>query len=315
MAKRIVVVVLMGLLLSGCSNVREFFAEKLFGPKSGSSGLSAGDEGVYRSKMARAADTDQDSVSDGRDECANTPPGVMVDSYGCPVQLYLRVVMQYGRQTLEPDDQGMRDVDRIGRLLSKNPLTRAVISGHTDNQGNARNNLQLSRNRAELLKKMIVKQYHVPPERISAHGYGGARPMVSNSTEQGRRRNRRTEVTLRGYYRQEVRYVALGKPFDLHFATGQSAPAGVSEKKLAQLAQLLRENPQSLVAIEGHTDNVGNPKFNLLLSRRRAESVKKYLAATSKIDPARMRTQGWGEEKPIADNGTEAGRFQNRRVT
>ena len=313
MAKRIVLIVLVGLLLSGCSNIQEFFAEKVFGPKSSSSRLAGGSDGVYRSRVVQAVDLDQDGIADGRDECANTPAGVMVDSFGCPVQLYLRVSMAYGKQTLEPG--AMTDVDRIGRLLQENPMARAVIEGHTDNRGDTQENLQLSQQRAELLKDRIVRKYHVAPERISAQGYGDARPMVSNATEQGRSRNRRAVITLKGYYKQELQYVALGKPLDLHFATGQSTPEGVSEKQLARIAQQLQTNPQALVAIDGHTDSIGNPQSNLVLSQERAESVKLYLVKTYRIDPDRLLTKGYGDVKPIADNRTEAGRFKNRRVT
>ncbi len=315
MAKRIILMVLVGLMLSGCSNVQDFFAEKLFGPKSSSSKLADGNDGVYRSKVAQAGDADQDGIFDGRDECANTPAGVMVDSYGCPVQLYLRVSLEYDQQTLEPGALGLADVDRIGRLLADNPLAQAVIEGHTDNQGNAQENLQLSQQRAELLKDLIVQKFKVAPERIVAQGYGGAHPMVSNATEQGRSRNRRAVISLNGYYRQEVQYVALGSPLELHFATGQRTPEGMSEKQLTQLAQQLRTNPQAMITIDGHTDNVGNPQSNMLLSQERAESVKKYLMTTYKIDADRVQTRGYGDGKPIADNNTEAGRFKNRRVT
>ncbi len=314
MAMRIILIVLVGLLLSGCSNIQDFFAEKVFGPKSSSSKLADGNDGVYRSRVAQAADADKDGIFDGRDECANTPAGVMVDSFGCPVQLYLRVSMEYGKQTLEPGALGLSDVDRIGRLLADNPLAHAVIEGHTDNRGSTQDNLQLSQQRAEVLKERIVQKYHVAPERIVAQGYGDARPMVSNATEQGRSRNRRAVITLNGYYRQEVRYVALGSPLELHFATGQSTPEGLSKKQLEQLAQQLRANPQAMVTIDGHTDNVGNPHSNMLLSQERAESIKKYLMSTYKIDAARVQTRGYGDGKPIADNNTEAGRFKNRRV-
>ncbi len=314
MAKRILLIVMVGLLLSGCSNIQEFFAEKVFGPKSSSSKLASGDDGVYRSRVAQAADADKDGINDGRDECANTPPGVMVDSFGCPVQLYLQVTMGYGNYTLEPDYRGQADVDRIGRLLADNPMASAVVEGHTDNQGDSRENLQLSQQRAEYLKQMIVEKYHVAPERISAQGYGDARPLVSNSTEQGRSRNRRAVVTLQGYYQQEIHYVAMGKPFDLHFATGESSPEGVNKQQLEHMAQVLQSDPQALLSIDGHTDNVGNPQSNLLLSQKRADSVKEYLAKTYNIDPQRLQTRGYGDTTPIADNATEAGRFQNRRV-
>ncbi len=66
--------------------------------------------------------------------------------------------------------------------------------------------------------------------------------------------------------------------------------------------------------IEGHTCSIGTSAYNMDLSRRRAESVKAYMVKNFGIDPARLTTVGYGEEKPIADNNTRAGRMKNRRV-
>ena len=66
--------------------------------------------------------------------------------------------------------------------------------------------------------------------------------------------------------------------------------------------------------IEGHTDNVGNQKYNYDLARIRADSVASYLTTQKKIDPASLSVISFGETAPAADNNTEAGRAKNRRV-
>ena len=66
--------------------------------------------------------------------------------------------------------------------------------------------------------------------------------------------------------------------------------------------------------IAGHTSRTGNPDYNLKLSRRRASSVSSYLIESHGIDPDRLILHGYGFEKPIADNDTEEGQAQNRRV-
>lgn len=66
-------------------------------------------------------------------------------------------------------------------------------------------------------------------------------------------------------------------------------------------------------SIEGHTDNVGEAGANKALSQRRATSVVTALKAAG-IAPDRLTSAGWGSEKPVADNGTDAGRAKNRRV-
>ena len=65
--------------------------------------------------------------------------------------------------------------------------------------------------------------------------------------------------------------------------------------------------------IEGHTDNTGDNAYNLELSQKRAEAVKKYLTEHG-IDPVRLTPKGYGDAQPIADNSTPQGRAMNRRV-
>ena len=68
------------------------------------------------------------------------------------------------------------------------------------------------------------------------------------------------------------------------------------------------------ISIEGHTDNIGSEQYNQRLSERRAAAVKEHLLKHGVADGARLKTKGYGESKPIADNSTETGRFENRRV-
>lgn len=86
-----------------------------------------------------------------------------------------------------------------------------------------------------------------------------------------------------------------------------------SQAELDKLAQLLTENPAIKVEISGHTDNVGKPADNLLLSNNRAKAVVSYLISKN-INAARLTAKGYGETKPVADNKTEEGRTQNRRT-
>jgi hypothetical protein len=82
---------------------------------------------------------------------------------------------------------------------------------------------------------------------------------------------------------------------------------GLSGLRLGlELGVLLRE-------IGGHTDNTGPREFNMQLSRARARSVRQYLIAHG-IAPQRLGAQGYGPDRPLGDNNSEAGRAQNRRV-
>ena len=82
---------------------------------------------------------------------------------------------------------------------------------------------------------------------------------------------------------------------------------------LNSVGQVLAKYGDTTLRISGHTDNTGSRQYNQSLSERRAASVADYLV-TREVDRSRMLAQGMGFDQPIADNGTSAGRAQNRRV-
>jgi outer membrane protein OmpA-like peptidoglycan-associated protein len=104
--------------------------------------------------------------------------------------------------------------------------------------------------------------------------------------------------------------VTLG---DVMFETGKADLRGGIAGNLDSLAAFLNRFPERTVTIEGHTDNVGTDSSNMTLSQNRAESVESYLVSKGVAD-TRMLSTGSGESSPVADNGTETGRQQNRRV-
>ena len=86
-----------------------------------------------------------------------------------------------------------------------------------------------------------------------------------------------------------------------------------SQVELFNVVKLLKENPTLKIQINGHTDNVGKPADNLLLSKNRAQSVVSFLTANG-IQAQRLSFKGFGDQQPVADNSTEEGRAQNRRT-
>ena len=101
---------------------------------------------------------------------------------------------------------------------------------------------------------------------------------------------------------------------EIHFGSNSAEILSESETVLNQIAKTLQEDPKLELIIEGHTDNVGGAESNLELSRKRAEAVKRWLVDKAGISEVRLTTAGYGLTRPIADNGTEEGRAQNRRV-
>ncbi len=100
---------------------------------------------------------------------------------------------------------------------------------------------------------------------------------------------------------------------DVLFATGRADLKSGARRSLEKLAAFLHEYPQRSVQIEGFTDSVGTDDYNQGLSERRAGSVRDVLTGMG-ISGDRIQTRGLGKSSPVADNGSEAGRQQNRRV-
>ncbi len=108
---------------------------------------------------------------------------------------------------------------------------------------------------------------------------------------------------------QKIALAAKG----INFETGKAVITAGSFKSLDDLVTLLNAYPGASVEIQGHTDNNGTPESNKTLSQERANSVRRYLSAGG-VSEARMTAMGYGQEIPLADNKTEAGKTKNRRV-
>ena len=98
------------------------------------------------------------------------------------------------------------------------------------------------------------------------------------------------------------------------FDTAKATIKDESRAELQAVGDLLKAQTGLRLEIQGHTDSVGTPASNKTLSEARAAAVKQYLVANFSIAPDRLTTAGFGDTKPVADNKTEAGKAQNRRV-
>ena len=100
----------------------------------------------------------------------------------------------------------------------------------------------------------------------------------------------------------------------IYFDTGSDRIRPESTPTLNEIGSMLNEHSDLRLAIEGHTDNVGDDAANQSLSEKRAAAVRQHLVSSYGIDGSRLEAKGIGENNPIADNGTAEGRQQNRRV-
>jgi outer membrane protein OmpA-like peptidoglycan-associated protein len=140
--------------------------------------------------------------------------------------------------------------------------------------------------------------------RTVVEGAGTARVEARNEQLERQLAELQAQPTSRGYV------VTIG---DVLFATGSAELTAGALNRLNQLSDVLRQNPNATLEIEGHTDSTGSSGLNLRLSEARAQAVQRELLRAG-VDPTRVTTRGLGAAQPVASNATTDGRQQNRRV-
>lgn len=204
----------------------------------------------------------------------------------------------------------------LGTFLTKYPGTTAVIEGYTDNVGTPEHNLKLSQDRADNVVKYLVNELHIAPTRLSAVGYGDTRPIADNSTDEGKRMNRRIDAVVAcvtdvaGLTVLPARMtMALAIEFDLDKA--EIKPQYRDE--LREVADFLKAHPKTTAAVEGHTGNA-TPDKSVEISQLRAQNVVNYLVDNFGISRSRLSAEGFGQSRRVAYNTSVEGRQENRRV-
>jgi len=107
--------------------------------------------------------------------------------------------------------------------------------------------------------------------------------------------------------------ILLNMPGDVTFSSGSDAISADFYRVLDSVAKVLKKYDKTVIRVMGHTDSTGNLAANQTLSESRAQAVASYLTSQG-VAGKRFTTEGYGPNKPVADNGTAAGRAQNRRV-
>jgi outer membrane protein OmpA-like peptidoglycan-associated protein len=100
---------------------------------------------------------------------------------------------------------------------------------------------------------------------------------------------------------------------DILFAVDSASLNQASQGSLQQAAAVFIENAKTAIIAQGHTDSTGSEEHNQALSERRARSVMNYLIGAG-VDATRITALGYGEDHPVSDNDSAAGRSRNRRV-
>ena len=110
--------------------------------------------------------------------------------------------------------------------------------------------------------------------------------------------------------------IEIDKPINLKvlFEFDKAVVQPVFNQQIEAVANFMGQYPNTSTIIEGHTDSIGAASYNMKLSQQRAEAVKQELVSKYGVNPNRLRTQGFGETRPVDTNATSEGRYNNRRV-
>jgi outer membrane protein OmpA-like peptidoglycan-associated protein len=187
---------------------------------------------------------------------------------------------------------------------------RAVITAQRDSarldartrEANAAKD-QVATERAENIAQRVAA------DQARGDAANAARVAAASSEQQAAELQRQIDV-LQAKPTDRGLVLTLG---DVLFATGRADLKPGAAGNLNKLVAFLNKYPDRSVSIQGYTDSVGSEDYNQGLSERRADSVKSYLAEQG-ISSIRLSAVGKGRSDPVADNGSAAGRQQNRRV-
>lgn len=141
-------------------------------------------------------DTDGDSVADYKDECPNTKAGAKVDNRGCELKARIELRgVTFANNSAKLTGDSAEVLTDMAITLKRYPDLKVEVAGHTDGSGTRAYNLQLSERRANAVRDYLIGQ-GVDGDNLTAKGYGPDHPLVSNSTREGRAKNRRVELVL-----------------------------------------------------------------------------------------------------------------------
>jgi len=239
-------------------------------------------------------------------------PVVVATQQYCSI---LDIQFEINQSTVQRESE--EKLEKVVTFMRKYPDTTAVIEGHTDEVGSSADNMRLSQTRADNAVSYIARR-GINRSRLQAVGYGETRPIADNSTEIGKRLNRRLNAVIA--CATDVEGIApiadrVTMALEMEFDTNQAGVRPQYREELRKVANLMKANPRAIATVEGHTSNQsGTPAQAQQLSQRRAESVVNYLVSQFGVDRTRLFAAGFGETRRFAYNTSVEGRQENRRV-
>jgi len=208
-------------------------------------------------------------------------------------------------------------LDTVVTFMRKYPGTTAVIEGHTDEVGTSADNMRLSQSRADSMVNYMVSK-GIARNRLQAVGYGETRPIADNSTQIGKRLNRRVNAIIA--CATDVEGIAaiparVAMALEVDFDANSAVVKPQYREELRKVANFMKANPRVTATVEGHTGNLqATPQAAMEISQRRAQNVVNYLVAEFGVDRTKLAAEGFGQTRRFAYNTNLEGKQDNRRV-
>lgn len=270
-------------------------------------------------------DSDKDGVLDKFDLCLNTPPGIPVDEFGCPVKKTNDkdgdgVIDEFDQcpdtpRGVEVNEKGCpldSDLDGVPDYMDRCPGTPKDFP--VDSKG-----CPLDSDGDGVFD--ALDKCPNTPANVEVNDVGCPKDSdndgVPDNLDKCPDTIPVTKVDSSGCPVEEKQILPEEKTYILQgmttFEKGKSNLTESAKVELKKLAEIILKYPGSVWRIEGHTDSQGSSEFNKKLSQKRADAVKIYLIQIG-VPATMLIAEGMGEVYPIADNRTEEGRQKNRRV-
>ncbi len=270
-------------------------------------------------------DSDGDGVEDYKDQCPNTPAEAAgkVDSIGCPLDSDGDGVPDYKDECPDTPQEALGRVDAKGCPLDSDgdgvpdyldqcPNTPEAARGLVDEKGCPVDSDgdgvpdfidECPNTPKEVNGKVDPKGCILDSDGDGVPDYKDECPYVIGVPE-----NKGCPEVKR-----EVRQLLNKAMQGIEFETGKASIKSKSFQLLDLIATIFIDNSNYIVEVQGHTDNTGKAEINKELSQKRANAVMDYLIKQG-VPAERLSAKGYGDEQPVADNKTKAGRAKNRRV-
>lgn len=288
--------------------------------------------------LGKQKDTDQDGVSDKKDKCNDTPPGISVNTSGCPLDKDLDGVYDY--QDVCPDIAGLAglkgcpdgDMDGITDKSDRCPgvFGPSSLNGCPDADKDGVADIDdkcpgsLTGYKVDAFgcyidsdNDGIVNEEDKCPEVAGEQVFKGCPDTDRDGVPDNEDRCPRAKGNITNKGCPEIEKVDIQRitliAGKIYFETNKAELKLISFSALDDLVEILKRNESVNLTIEGHTDSDSDDAYNMTLSQKRTEAVKSYLI-TKGISENRLTAIGYGETQPIADNKTAKGKAKNRRV-